>query len=409
MFALFGLFGIGNIGNDSTVKAMIHSLRIRRPEATLLCITTAPDSFAEKFDLPAIYLSSHAHRYSGGNAGKGRFARIHALGRRISQELHHVTDSLRQLREVERLVIVGTGILDDFGVKPTFVPYLLFRWCLLARLSRVPIHFVSIGAGPIVHPLSRFFFVNSLRMSNYCSFRDQISRDYMKGVGYDRDRDRVFPDLAFSLPVHEVPGHSQLLQVPKTIGVGVMGYYGWDNDPSKGEETYRAYKDKITAFAIWLMDEGYDVRLLIGENSDRRAVNDVISAVAGYQKALSGSISVDAIENGDNLLQAMAKTDLVVASRFHNIIFSLMLGRPCISIGYARKFEVLLEDMGLSGYSQHIEQLDLDRLKQQFLTLVSDYVAVQQRINTKTNRYRDLLNEQYDTLLGKEPVNVGSE
>src|SRR3712207_8323203 len=39
------------------------------------------------------------------------------------------------------------------------------------------------------------------------------------------------------------------------------------------------------------------------------------------------------------------------------------------SLGYARKNDVLLADMGLDAFCQHVEELDLDRLKAQFAAL----------------------------------------
>jgi polysaccharide pyruvyl transferase WcaK-like protein len=40
--------------------------------------------------------------------------------------------------------------------------------------------------------------------------------------------------------------------------------------------------------------------------------------------------------------------------------------RPTISLGYARKNDVLMEEMGLGEYCQHIETFDVETLVAQF-------------------------------------------
>ncbi len=54
----------------------------------------------------------------------------------------------------------------------------------------------------------------------------------------------------------------------------------------------------------------------------------------------------------------MSRAEVVVASRFHNVICALRLARPTISIGYAGKNHHLMRQMGLEDYSQDIEHLD---------------------------------------------------
>ncbi|MGZ8999043.1 MAG: hypothetical protein ACXW2T_09320, partial [Allosphingosinicella sp.] len=58
--------------------------------------------------------------------------------------------------------------------------------------------------------------------------------------------------------------------------------------------------------------------------------------------------------------------DVVVATRFHNVVSALIQGRPILSIGYATKNDVLLAEAGMGELCQHIEHLELELLKDQF-------------------------------------------
>ena len=73
----------------------------------------------------------------------------------------------------------------------------------------------------------------------------------------------------------------------------------------------------------------------------------------------------------DDVWTRSTAADLVVATRFHNIVSALKLGKPSISIGYAEKNDVLMAAMGLGDFCQHIERLSLDRLMRQLSTLAA--------------------------------------
>jgi polysaccharide pyruvyl transferase WcaK-like protein len=68
-----------------------------------------------------------------------------------------IVRTLYQVRKFDIVVVPGTGILDDFGEPWYAMPYDLFKWSLAAMLGGRPFTFVSVGAGPIQHPLSSWW------------------------------------------------------------------------------------------------------------------------------------------------------------------------------------------------------------------------------------------------------------
>ena len=63
----------------------------------------------------------------------------------------------------------------------------------------VKIIFASIGAGPIQHPLSRWFMKSAARAAHYRSYRDTVSKAFMESIGFDARNDPIYPDIAFAL------------------------------------------------------------------------------------------------------------------------------------------------------------------------------------------------------------------
>ena len=115
------------------------------------------------------------------------------------------------------------------------------------------------------------------------------------------------------------------------------------------------------------------------------------------------------IGNADDLFKQIAKTDIVVASRFHNIVSALQLGRPVISIGYHEKNDALLAEMGLQPYCQHIERFSIDLLIKQFQILTSELEPASKRIQEKCAQYRQLLDEQYRKILYPEATETSAD
>jgi len=240
---LFGMFGTGNIGNDGSLESMVRFLHRVAPEERLLCICGNPAAIERAFGLEAVPIYHRPRRLSDRRAA----AFLQRAAGRALLWFHAV----RHLRRLKVLIVPGMGVLDDFSVSPLGLgwPHDILSWFLLGRLMGVKIILVSIGAGPIRHPVSRRLMKAAARAAHYRSYRDTISKAFMESIGFDAGNDRIYPDIAFRLPAPPSTPHEAEGQ-PLTIGVGVMAYYGWRNDLSRGAAIYTAYLWKMTQYVI---------------------------------------------------------------------------------------------------------------------------------------------------------------
>jgi polysaccharide pyruvyl transferase WcaK-like protein len=388
---LLGLFGCGNSGNDGSLEVMLVLLRRVRPEAELICFSAssyeAADQIARGLRLPTVPLALPTPVS----------APVRVLDRLAwggPRQLASLIRALGYVRRLDLLIVPGTGILDDFQSGPLGIPLALFGWCLAARLCGTRIAFVSIGAGPIEHPLSRWLMKTAAAMAQYRSYRDTVSKTFMESIGFDTRNDPIFPDIAFKLPEPSRTGRHDTDR-PLTVGVGVMNYHGWRRGSSRGPAIYAAYIEKITGFVLWLLDQGHRVRILMGDAVDRQAVADVTSKVANARPDLPPDrVLADPMRSLHDLMRQIAETDVVVATRFHNVVCALKLGKPMISIGYAKKNDVLMAEMGVGRFCQHIERLDVDLLIEQFTQLIADRPSYERAIGETNRRYRERLEHQ---------------
>lgn len=391
LIGLFGLFGVGNIGNDGSLESMLLFLRRVAPEERLLCICGNPAAVAKAFGLETVPIY-HQSRHSGG--GRARVLVERALGR-ATLWLH----AMRHLRKLKVLIVPGTGVLDDFAVSPLGWPHDILSWWLLARLMGVKVVLASVGAGPIRHPISRWLMRSAARAAHYRSYRDTVSKAFMESIGFDTRGDPICPDIAFRLPAPPSTRRPDTADRVLTIGVGVMTYHGWRNHSTRGADVYRAYLEQITRFVLWLLEGGHGVRVLMGDATDRRAVEDLLGALRTRAPDLAnGSLVFAPAQTLDDVMQQMADLDLVVATRYHNVVCALRMGIPTISIGYAGKNDALLAEMGLADFCQHIERLDVARLEAQTTRLLSDRAIFERQIREAGARFEKKLGEQEDRL-----------
>lgn len=387
---LFGLFGTGNFGNDASLEVMLTFLQQRVPHANICCICGDPENVQRDFGIRAARITYRPRR--------GWVSKLNKALCDIPREFLSLIRGVAELRQLDLLIVPGTGILDDFGTGPRGMPYALFRWSILARLMGKKMLFVSIGAGPIVHPVSRYLMKSAARMADYRSYRDEISRDYMKMIGLDVSSDAIIPDIAFDLPPSVMPTTSNRRR--GIIGIGLMSYNGWHDNLETKTDIYDRYLDNMSRFVIFLLSEGYRVRILAGDEYDQKAIDALLqrlpnTAVRGPHAA----VIAEPAHSIRDVLDQIADTDVVVASRYHNVVAALIANKPTLSIGYAAKNDALLSQMGLAEYCQHIEKLDVDLLINQFQSLVQNREHLRQQIQEKQKIFRECLSGQKDRLL----------
>jgi len=388
---LFGGLGSGNIGNDASMESILGYLKAEHPGAVVDAMCTGPEQLREKYGLqavPLLWCQQYEQRTSGLTA-----IVIKAMSRGI--------DAFRTASWVRRhdvVIVPGMGVLEaSLPLRPWQLPYSLFVLCLSGRIFGTKVALVSVGARAVNQRLTRWLYQSAARLAFYRSYRDTRSRDAMRRPGRHAGPDPVYPDLVFGMPLPDFdPGDA------KTVGVGVMAYYGNnDDDRGQAEQIHRSYLAKMREFTEWLLDHGYRVRLLVGDanGSDDRVVADIEADLRSRRPDLDPTQVVsEPVATYADLARAMAPAGSVVATRYHNIVCALQLSRPTISIGYAAKNLSLMTDMGLAEYCQSVNSLDVAMLIEQFCTLQGEAAELRHKLLARNTVTEQLAREQFGKL-----------
>jgi polysaccharide pyruvyl transferase WcaK-like protein len=395
--ALYGLFGVRNLGNEATLAATLAALRARRPHVRVTLVSQPPGpeaALGDVFECMApdpLPLTLHESRLVP--------ARLRAFARAFLHLLSEPVRAWRTRRAARRFqlfLVPGTGIADDFGQGPFDAPCELARWGRASRRVGARVRFASIGAGPVAHWLSRRWFAAALRCADFRTYREVSSLEFARSIDAAGPRDAVLPDLVFSLPL---PPDLRLAPEwpPRTIGVGVMGYSGWNVGGERGARIYADYLARLTRVVDALLAQGLTVRLLIGNRSgDLEPVRDLMTAHAG--KPGAERLIAPPIASYVDVLREIAACDLVVATRFHNVLKACKLGRPVVSIGYASKNDDLMREMDLGRFCHGIETFDPQAVLAHVREIAAMPAPPTATMTRKVAEYRAALDRQFDEL-----------
>jgi polysaccharide pyruvyl transferase WcaK-like protein len=151
-----------------------------------------------------------------------RFVRRLVVG--IPSEPYRWLQAARALKRMDVLIVAGTGLLTDLSGLLNWGPYSVFKWSLMARVCRCKLLFVSVGAGPVYGLAGRLLVKAALRLANVRSYRDAATKQFLTDLGFQTRDDRVYPDLAFSLPKSAIPTDPVPRGTRPIVGLGLMLY-----------------------------------------------------------------------------------------------------------------------------------------------------------------------------------------
>jgi polysaccharide pyruvyl transferase WcaK-like protein len=408
--------GYGNLGDAAIQDSVIANIKKRLPNARLVGFSLIPDDTKKRHGIPCYpILRWHPTLEKTGNQ-VGRWTsvklRLKSALKRIPivyvcaksalelvREAVFWVRSYRALRSLDLLIISGGGQLCEVWRGPWSHPYTIFKFSLLTKLARKRLYFLNVGAGPLKHPLSRFFARCAVQFADYRSFRDDESRDLVRSLGV-KSKTHVYPDPAYALEIADQLRSARRSSSRPIVGLNPIGFC----DPRiwfrKDDSLYNEYLDKLTEFSAWLLQQGYNLRVFTTEISvDQVAIGDLRARLLSRLSSdLVGPVFRSASLGVKDVLREMSEFDFIVTSKFHGIIFSHLLRKPVIALSYHRKMDVAMQSVGQGRFTSDIERFDVDWLVNAFHSLVDESDSIKLASAEAVEKHAATLSEQFDSL-----------
>jgi polysaccharide pyruvyl transferase WcaK-like protein len=187
---------------------------------------------------------------------------------------------------------------------------------------------------------------------------------------------------------------------PRVVGLGVMAFYGDNADRQLSDQLHASYVEKILFFVTWLVDAGYKVVLFVGDLVDFDVAERILVDIQVSRPCLGPSaVTISHASSWDELTQTIAPVGAIVATRYHNVLCALRLGKPTISISYGTKNDALMEGMGLDNFCLSIRSFEPEQLIERFFELQECSSSMIRNLSVRNTANRRCLDEQFSDLL----------
>lgn len=304
-----GYYGVGNAGDEAILAGLISSLRSHDPDLRIAVVSSRAAQTRQDHGVDAI--------------SRNDFSAIWRATARA------------------RLTISGGGsLLQDVTSQKSLLYYL--GVCAAAEMHNRPVMFFAQGIGPLLRPTGRSLVRMVGNRVSAITVRDPDSAQLLAALGVRRPPVTVTADAALSLGPGDPEQGQRMLQaagVPldgrPLVGVSVrpwkMAADSFEDDLAAGLNQL----GKVTGahLVLFPMQQGPDV-----------AASQAISPKLQTQHTvLTGAYS------HHELRHMVAAMQMVIAMRYHALVFAALSGVPIVGISYDPKNDSFLRSLGLSA------------------------------------------------------------
>ncbi len=389
--ALFGPYVSRNLGDTATQMSVMQNLRRRCPDVQFLGVSPEPDDTLRSLGIPSFPLTGFGE--SAGNLGGEFHTSAHPdRGRAVSfRAIRKIAGFIRSL---DLLVISGGGQIDDFWGGPWAHPWSMLLWTTIARWQGVPVVYLAIGLDKLDAALSRRFCVWALRMASARSFRDPQTHQAMLQLGLNKPSS-VCPDVVFALEFAEtrVATGSQPFVVLSPISRKT-----WS---SMETDTHTRYLQALIEAGLHFAKQGFAIRIVcsqtVMDSADARHIARCLTEGGVVELTLCDAPIVE------DFLRHVSGAELVVASRLHAVILSLITGAPVVALAHLGKVGAAMKAVTLDDFCLSLQGFHTDQL----LTLIDHALSrreiLRDQIRAANLRLRSELLPTFDTLVSLLP------
>lgn len=336
---------IGNYGHDnngdeailSGILTQLNTLGIRKGE--IVIFSNNPSNTESRYNIKAVPL-------------------LHKKGNFILSVLHTVKQSFKIMKELDLLIIGGGGLLMDMYKRDA---PLYSTLGLLGYYAKCRVVIYGVGAGPITTKAGKFFIKTLANKADSISVRDVKSKELLKDIGIRKEID-IIGDPAFAIePVRKRSKTNEL----KKVAVTAVPYFSKQYWPQRDDSKYEAYVKGMARNLDELIEKkGATVTFFSTKYPQDVEVTREIYDMMTYKQFVRLK---DENLHPDKIVKLCAEQDLIIGTRLHSLILSVVASTPVLGVGYHHKVEHFLQAL---GKEEHFVEIGALQEKDTFLQKV---------------------------------------
>ena len=274
-------------------------------------------------------------------------------------------------------------------------PYTLLKWAVLCRIRRVKIVYLSIGAGPIDHFLSRAMVRAAIRLGHFHSYRDEDSLGLIEGSNA-RMNGAVYPDLACNLEfTRSEINYSTNSAIVAINPMPVYGDYWFIKDETK----YRDYLTVLADFIFHLDSRGCQIVLFPTQTRDMDAIHDLVDIVGEKGTSMVPNIRIEATAETQDVMRVIQSAHVIVPTRFHGAVLGVLARRLVLGVCYQAKAAAVLAAAGQQEYAFMLDEMSGQDLIDAYDRLWHNKTSALAAIGQRSSQIRAEVESQYQHVL----------
>lgn len=320
-----GYFGRKNVGDEAILLSILNQIK---GNLTPVVFSSDPSHTAKMNDVCSLPIPPID--FNVGRAGIW-YGRGYWLKNGLS--------ILRERYRVNAHLYCGGGMINDH------VPNRMVKQGVmmdaLAKLARnSPIALLAVGADKMKLEPDRYATKVLLEERvTYCSVRDQSSYEALCDLGIDPSFVHLAEDIVFSL---DIPSLCHTLEDNERfgpLGVNLRPLFNEKHNKHSTVKEKNFYIDRCSELIAELIENFGDLVLFPFGPDDYSFLNEISQP--------KGCVVEPFTDDPVEVLKRMSKCSSFIGMRYHSVVFSLLLGIPCVPLPYSSKVGSICCEMGL--------------------------------------------------------------
>ena len=309
-----GYYGFHNSGDDCILRAIVESLRKRKPGLRIVALSNNPAETEKVYGVAAI------HRFN--------FPLIYW-----------------KLRSTKLLISGGGSLIQDITSDKSLTYYLgIIR---LAKWAGAKVMLYANGIGPIQNRQNYKRIQNALNGVSLITLREASSLEELQEIGVDTSNVLVTADPAFTLspaPAEDID--SLLEQAGLPAG---QPFFGIAVRPWKANSP--TFTDDLAAVIRYVQKTYHLEPLYIPMQSARD------TAISEALRSRTGGCILSGNPSPAQILGVVGKAAFILGMRLHTLIYAFKMGTPAIGLIYDPKVKAMMDYVG-QRYMLPVEHLN---------------------------------------------------
>jgi polysaccharide pyruvyl transferase CsaB len=266
------------------------------------------------------------------------------------------------------------------------VLYKVLALVLLAKILRKKILISNIGIGPVKSNIGAQLCKVIIFLCDFISLRDSKSYNLVTQWKVNQKKIRQTNDIVFSLPDNILTNKKTVINNGKKIRVviNICRHINNENNYTYFIENFKQVISLLSELNNNIEFICLPMQILLPDNNDQEELQKLFSdSHLDFKFVLPDSLS--------EIADVIQSADLVISSRLHLVILSILFEKNIIALEYDKKVTHLLSDNGISAQGVQInKKFDTSEVASLILNSINNHTVNDRIKKIKAENYEDL-------------------